>query len=83
MVDVLGVKSNASAVELEGPRAHHIESIDRSIETLDAHLQASLAPVVGRRRGSEARLRTNDPAQADIKGYLLASVLDHPDVDYR
>jgi hypothetical protein len=29
-------------VELEGSHAHHIESIDRFLEALEKHLQASL-----------------------------------------
>lgn len=33
---------NARVVELEGSQAHHIESIDRFLEALEKHLQASL-----------------------------------------
>lgn len=44
VVDLLALHlSNARVVELEGSHAHHIESIDRFLEALEKHLQASLA----------------------------------------
>jgi len=44
VVDLLAMHlPNASVAELEGSHAHHIESIDRFLEVLEKHLQASLA----------------------------------------
>jgi pimeloyl-ACP methyl ester carboxylesterase len=44
VVDLLAMHlPNASVVELEGSHAHHIESIDRFLEALEEHIQASLA----------------------------------------
>jgi pimeloyl-ACP methyl ester carboxylesterase len=43
VVDLLALYlSNARVVELEGTHAHHIESIDLFLETLEKHLQVSL-----------------------------------------
>ena len=43
VVDLLALHlSSARVVELEGSHAHHIESIDRFLEALEKHLQASL-----------------------------------------
>jgi pimeloyl-ACP methyl ester carboxylesterase len=44
LVDVLGARlPDASVVELEGDHAHHIESIDAFLQTLEAHLTGSAA----------------------------------------
>jgi len=44
VVDLLALHlSSARVVELEGSHAHHIESIDRFLEALEKHLEASLA----------------------------------------
>jgi len=44
VVDLLALHlSNVRVVELDGSHAHHIEGIDRFLEALDKHLQASLA----------------------------------------
>ncbi len=43
VVDLLALHlPNARVVELEGSHAHHIESIDRFLEALEEHLEASL-----------------------------------------
>jgi hypothetical protein len=45
VVDLLALYlPKAKVVEFEGSHAHHIESIDRFLEALEQHLQASLAP---------------------------------------
>lgn len=44
IVDLLGLHlPHANVVEFEGTHAHHIESIDRFLETLNLHLQSSRA----------------------------------------
>jgi len=44
VVDLLALHlPNARVIELEGSHAHHIESIDRFLEALENHIQASLA----------------------------------------
>jgi hypothetical protein len=47
VVDVLGERlQNASVVELDGDHAHHLQSIDAFLETLEGHLtRADAAPI--------------------------------------
>lgn len=45
LVDALGERlPNASAVELDGDHAHHIESIDAFLAALEAHLTGTAEP---------------------------------------